>query len=203
MAKRAIPEINAGSMADIAFLLLIFFLVTTTMDIDAGIARKLPEKTKELTKDFHERNVFIVSLHENDILVEGTTPMNLQELKEATINFLDNGGGTFKGKVCDYCNGKKDPTSSDHPKKAIVSIESTRSTNYAAYIAVQNELVAAYNDLRNKAANNLYGISLDKLIKKAKDETISSAKRKMFKTKIKHIKEMYPIIISEAEPAKI
>jgi len=202
MTKRAIPEINAGSMADIAFLLLIFFLVTTTMDIDSGIARKLPEITKEPPEDFHARNVFIVSLRDNDILVEGNIYMNLEELKEATIAFLDNGGGTFKGEECDYCKGEKDPRSSDHPKEAIVSIESTRNTNYGAYIAVQNELVAAYNDLRNRTANELYGISFDALIKKAKDETNTSFKTEMLKNKMKQIKEMYPMIISEAEPAK-
>lgn len=202
MAKRAIPEINAGSMADIAFLLLIFFLVTTTMDIDSGIARKLPEITTEPPEDFHARNVFIVSLRGNNMLVEGKINMDLKELKEVTIAFLDNGGGTFKGEVCDYCKGKKDLTSSDHPKEAIVSIESTRSTNYGAYIAVQNELVAAYNYLRNRTANELYGVSLDELVKKVKDETNSSQKTEALKNKIKKIKEMYPMIISEAEPAK-
>lgn len=203
MAKRAIPEINAGSMADIAFLLLIFFLVTTTMDIDSGIARKLPEKIDDTPIiDFHARNVFIVSLRDNDILVEGNIYMSLEELKEATIAFLDNGGGTFKGEICDYCKGKKDLTSSDHPKEAIVSIESTRSTNYGAYIAVQNELVAAYNYLRNRTANELYGVSLDELVKKAKDETNSNQKTEVLKNKIKKIKGMYPMIISEAEPAK-
>ncbi len=206
MAKRAVPEINAGSMADIAFLLLIFFLVTTTMDIDSGISRKLPEKQDPNVEPpiLKEKNVFVVNLNRNgDILVENETFMKVNELKDAAIEFLDNGGGTDKdGNKCDYCKGKKSIKSSDHPKKAIISIESARGTKYGTYIAVQNELVAAYNVLRERSSNELYGITFDELLKRAKDENNSVAKAADLKIKVKRIKEMFPMIISEAEPVK-
>ena len=115
MARRETPEINAGSMADIAFLLLIFFLVTTTMDVDSGISKKLSEKPP---KDYvppviKERNIFEVNINRNnEMLVEGET-MELEDLKEAALKFIDNGGGKGKtvdgveGKDCDYCKGDK------------------------------------------------------------------------------------------------
>ncbi len=206
MAKRAIPEINAGSMADIAFLLLIFFLVTTTMDIDSGISRKLPEKQDPNVKPpiLKEKNVFVVNINrEGNILVENKDFLKVSELKDVALKFLDNGGGKDKdGNPCDYCKGAKDPASSDHPKKAIISIESARGTDYGVYIAVQNELVAAYNDLRNRTSNELYGISFDELVKRAKDENNSKRKAEDLKIKVKRVKEMYPMIISEAEPVK-
>ncbi len=197
MARRDTPEINAGSMADIAFLLLIFFLVTTTMDIDTGIPRKLPEKQPEdITPPIlKEKNVFEVNINRrNEILVEGDQYMQVDELREAAIKFIDNGGGTAADmakenlKVCSWCQGAKDPESSDHPKKAIISLQSDRGTSYATYIAVQNELVAAYNVLRDRYSNEKYGRDFDDLT----DPEV-----------IKEIKlEIYPQIISEAEPTK-
>ncbi|MDY7396014.1 biopolymer transporter ExbD [Aureibaculum sp. 2210JD6-5] len=196
MARRDTPEINAGSMADIAFLLLIFFLVTTTMDTDIGISRKLPEKqdpnvTPPILK---EKNVFEVNVNRNDeILVEGETYMQVKDLREAAMKFIDNGGGTAADlqkeglTPCTWCEGDKDPASSDHPKKAVISLQSDRGTSYAMYIAVQNELVGAYTDLRNKYAQKKYGRAYEDL-PAAQQENIS--------------KEIYPQIISEAEPTK-
>ncbi|NNC83407.1 MAG: biopolymer transporter ExbD [Flavobacteriales bacterium] len=95
MARRELQEINAGSMADIAFLLLIFFLVTTTMDQDTGIMRQLPpldEEQEEITETVKERNVYEVLVNANDqLLVEGE-PMDISELKEGAIEFLTNSG---------------------------------------------------------------------------------------------------------------
>jgi len=193
MAKknRMSNEINAGSMADIAFLLLIFFLVTTTMDIDTGISRKLPEKqdpniTPPILK---EKNVFEVLVNRrNEILVEGENFMQIEDLREATIKFIDNGGGKDEnGEECTWCGGARDPESSDHPKKAVISLQSDRGTSYGTYIAVQNELVAAYSDLRNIYANNKFGENFDDL---------SDEEQKVIK------KDIYPQIISEAEPTK-
>ncbi len=202
MAKRAIPEINAGSMADIAFLLLIFFLVTTTMDVDQGISRKLPEIQPERNDPpkLKEKNVFIVTLdRKGNILVENETFMKVDEIKDAALKFLDNGGSTDKdGNPCDYCKGAKDPKSSDHPSKAVISLESARGTDYGTYIAVQNELVAAYNDLRDRLSKEKHGISYKDLQKKVKD----NPKSKTLKEKLKEIKKMYPMILSEAEPVK-
>ena len=191
MARRETPEINAGSMADIAFLLLIFFLVTTTMDIDTGISRKLPEKQDPNIKPpiLKEKNVFEVLVNRrNEILVEGDTYMQIADLREATIKFIDNGGGTDEnGEECTWCEGNKDPISSDHPKKAIISLQSDRGTSYGTYISVQNELVAAYTVLRNRYANNKFGREFDDLTEEQQ-------------TVIK--KDIYPQIISEAEPTK-
>ncbi len=196
MARRGSNEINAGSMADIAFLLLIFFLVTTTMDVDTGISRKLPEKQDPNVKPpvLKEKNVFEVNINRNDeILVEGETYMQIGDLREAAMKFIDNGGGTAadlqKENIppCTWCQGDKDPSSSDHPKKAIISLQSDRGTSYAMYIAVQNELVAAYSELRDRYANEKFGRDFDKLTSIQQDE----------------IKEnIYPQIISEAEPTK-
>lgn len=191
MARRDTPEINAGSMADIAFLLLIFFLVTTTMNVDTGISRKLPEKQDPNIKPpvLKEKNVFEVNVNRNnEILVEGETYMKIGDLREAAKKFIDNGGGTDEeGSECTWCEGDKDPASSDHPKKAVISLQSDRGTSYATYIAVQNELVGAYTDLRNRYANQKYGKNFDDL---------SDDKQEIIK------KDIYPQIISEAEPTK-
>tara|TARA_R110002049_G_scaffold14680_1_gene61610 strand:- start:6072 stop:6680 length:609 start_codon:yes stop_codon:yes gene_type:complete len=149
MAKRAAPEVNAGSMADIAFLLLIFFLVTTTIEKDSGITRKLPP-IEESEEDviIKQKNIFTVLINKNDQLLVEDEVMELKNLRKAAVEFLDNNGDGS----CGYCKGKKDPSSSDNPDKAIISLANDRETSYAAYISVQNELVAAYNQLRNRRA---------------------------------------------------
>jgi len=196
MARRETPEINAGSMADIAFLLLIFFLVTTTMDIDTGISRKLPEKQDPniVPPILKEKNVFEVNVNRNDdILVEGDTYMQVKDLRAAAMKFIDNGGGTNadlqkdKLTACTWCEGDRNPASSDHPKKAIISLQSDRGTSYAMYVSVQNELVGAYTDLRNRYANKKFGKDFNKL---------TGDEQKEIQTNI------YPQIISEAEPTK-
>ncbi len=206
MAKRAIPEINAGSMADIAFLLLIFFLVTTTMNKDSGISRKLPEiQPENIDKpEIKEKNIFIVTMdREGNILVENKDFMKVENLKQAAIDFLDNGAGLDKDeKPCDYCKGKKNVRSSDHPKKAVITLESARGTKYGDYIKVQNELVAAYSFLRDRSSKDLYGITFSDLMERGKDPQNSKAKAADYKIKIQAVKDMYPMILSEAEPAK-
>ena len=152
MAKRSAPEVNAGSMADIAFLLLIFFLVTTTIPKDSGITRKLPP-IEENDEDviIKEKNIFTVLLNGKDQLLVEDELMKIDDLRDAAVTFLDNGGDGS----CTYCKGAKDPRSSDNPDKAIISLKNDRQTSYAAYITVQNELVAAYNQLRNRRALEL------------------------------------------------
>jgi|SRR5690606_9227305 len=151
MAKRgAPPEVNAGSMADIAFLLLIFFLVTTTIPKDSGLNRKLPPIDLSDTEPpiIKEKNVFTVSLNKNDQLLVENELMEIKDLRAAALEFLDNNGdGT-----CAFCKGKRDDASSDNPDKAVISLDNARETSYAIYISVQNELVAAYNELRNRRA---------------------------------------------------
>lgn len=152
MAKRAAPEVNAGSMADIAFLLLIFFLVTTTLEKDSGIARKLPPM-EESEEDviIKQKNIFTVLINNKDQLLVEDELMQLKDLKAAAVKFLDNGGDGS----CGYCKGSRDQNSSDNPDKAIISLKNARETSYKQYISVQNELVGAYNQLRNRRALEL------------------------------------------------
>lgn len=203
MAKRSAPEINAGSMADIAFLLLIFFLVTTTIDKDKGLIRQLPPPIDENAPPppkIKDKNLFIVLVNRNnDLLVEGDR-MELKDLKQAAIDFLDNGGAPQGGETayCDYCKGERSPSSSDNPDKAIISLTSDRLTDYDMYVAVQNELGAAYNELRNREAQRLFGWKYTE--KSASLTKISSdAQKQKIKDQLKQVRELFPFILTEAE----
>ena len=195
MAKRAAPEVNAGSMADIAFLLLIFFLVTTTIETDSGINRKLPPM-EESDEDviIKQKNIFTVLLNGKDQLLVEDEIMELKDLRKAAIEFLDNGGDGS----CNYCKGKKDASSSDNPDKAIISLKNERETTYKTYIAVQNELVAAYNDLRNTRSQAQYGESFAEMQVNYKDVNWPGNKEKL-KEKIDQIKLEYPQKLSEVQ----
>lgn len=203
MARRNAPEVNAGSMADIAFLLLIFFLVTTTIETDSGISRKLPpiDDTDQEDVTLKERNIFEVLVDDaGNILVEDKL-MEVENLREAAIQFLDNGGG--KGdEACNYCRGARDPDSSDNPIKAVISLQNNRQTKYKNYITVQNELVAAYNFLRNREANRLFKTDFTAMEAAYNDPEYPESKKDQLKERIKVIKEMYPQKLSEAEPKR-
>ncbi len=202
MARRAAPEVNAGSMADIAFLLLIFFLVTTTIETDSGISRKLPPPQEDNVEPpiLKQKNIFVVELNKNNDLLVEEVPMELKDLREAAVKFLDNGGGNGE-EACNYCQGAKDPTSSDNPTKAVISLRNNRETNYATYIAVQNELVAAYTTLRNREAERLFGKSFVQMEKDLKDVNYVGNKEGL-KEDIKKIQFLFPEKLSEAEPKK-
>lgn len=212
MARRENPEINAGSMADIAFLLLIFFLVTTTMNVDSGISKKLSEKPPPdyVPPVIKEKNIFEVNINRNnELLVEGER-MEIKDLKEAAMKFIDNGGGVGKpgedgtpGKPCDYCQGERLESSSDHPNKAIISVQSDRGTEYGTYIQVQNELLRAYTELRNRLCSQRYGMTFDELEEQFKDSKKSADLKdrvEELRKKVEDIKISYPQIISDAEP---
>ncbi|NNF01652.1 MAG: biopolymer transporter ExbD [Bacteroidia bacterium] len=174
---RGVPAINAGSMADIAFLLLIFFIVATTMDVDRGIATKLPplpEDEQEDDDQIHDRNVFVVLVNAGDQLLVENEYTSIENLRDMTIAFVTNNG--------------VNPNLSDNPDKAIVSLQNDRGTSYDMYIQVQNELKAAYNRIRDEAALQKFG-------KKYNDLTDED--------QIDEIQDMYPIKISEAEPVDI
>jgi hypothetical protein len=205
MARRGNQEINAGSMADIAFLLLIFFLVTTTMDVDSGIARKLPEKSQETPEVIiKDKNILdIVVNRNNQILVEGDRNVQVEDIRQIAIDFIDNGAGISQprdgnpGTPCDYCNGAKDPESSDHPTKAVISLQSSRGTKYGMYVSIQNEIEGAYNELRSRYALKTWNISYRDLLKEYKNNQTQT-----LKDRIDLVKELYPQIISEPEPIK-
>ena len=177
MSRRSLPEINAGSMADIAFLLLIFFLVTTTMDVDTGLVRKLPAmpEEEEILDDsqIKARNIYVVLVNAKDQLLVEEELMDISQLREGTKAFLDNWG--------------KNPDLSDNPQKAIVSLQNDRGTSYEMYISVQNELSAAYRELRDRESQKKFGVNYSEL----KGE------------KKKEIRKMYPEKISEAEPKNV
>ena len=206
MARRSSPEVNAGSMADIAFLLLIFFLVTTTIETDSGISRKLPPM-EESEEDvvIKQKNIFTVLLNGKDQLLVEDELMELENLREAAINFLDNGGGSGED-ACDYCKGERDKKSSDNPDKAIISLKNDRETEYKVYIAVQNELVAAYNVLRDREFARLnpnMGISYVEADLIYSDPRTSADDKANLKEKLDVVKLLYPQKLSEAEPSKV
>ena len=205
MAKRSAPEVNAGSMADIAFLLLIFFLVTTTIETDSGLNRKLPPMEDVVDPPIiKERNIFTVVVNKNNDLLVEEGPMDISELRAAAVAFLDNGGG--KGDdACDFCQGARDTSSSDNPEKAVISLKNDRETDYKVYIAVQNELVAAYNELRNREFARLYPSAILSYIeadRKYSDPRTSSSEKEALKPKLDAVKALFPQKLSEAEPSK-
>lgn len=188
--KKAIPEINAGSMADIAFLLLIFYLVTTTMDTDTGINKMLAPYDEELLEDpppIKKRNIFTVLVNSRDQLLVEDDYLQISELRAKAMEFIDNNGDGS----CKHCQGLKIPTSSDNPDKAVLSLQNDRGTSYGMYVKVQNELVAAYEDLRERYAQEKYGRSYRDMDDEADAEIL------------KEIKTAYPQKISEAEPLNI
>lgn len=205
MAKRSAPEVNAGSMADIAFLLLIFFLVTTTIETDSGLNRKLPPMEDVVDPPIiKERNIFTVVVNKNNDLLVEEKPLEISELREAAVAFLDNGGG--KGEdACNYCQGPRDKDSSDNPDKAVISLKNDRETDYKVYIAVQNELVAAYNVLRNREFARLnpnLGLSFVDADRRYSDPRTSTYEKEALKPKLAEVKVLFPQKLSEAEPSK-
>lgn len=198
MSRKDSPEINAGSMADIAFLLLIFFLVTTTMDVDSGIRRKIPKKQEEDVKiDIKERNILEVNINfKNEIFVEGKI-IQLEDLKQIAIDFIDNAGGSgTKNRPCDYCEGSKNPLSSDHPTKAVISLQTDRNTKYEAYISTLDVLNSAYTHLRNKLSVKLYQQNYVSLLDEF--EKSNNTDENLLE-KIKLIRAKYPLLLSDAE----
>lgn len=198
MSRKESPEINAGSMADIAFLLLIFFLVTTTMNVDAGINRKIPKKDPSAAAlTIKDKNILEVNINlKNEIFVEGEI-VSPKTLKQIAIDFIDNGGGLdTQNKPCDWCQGQQLSTSSDHPTKAFISVKTDRNTNYETYILTIDHLNAAYAHLRNKLAVKLYNRNYVSLLE---DYKKTNHQDKLLESKIKLIREKYPLLLSDAD----
>lgn len=198
--RDAPPEVNAGSMADIAFLLLIFFLVTTTIQTDQGINRKLPPIQPDQIDPppVKEKNIFTVLVNKNDQLMVEDKLMDLKDLRQAAIDFLDNGGDGS----CAYCRGERNPASSDNPDKAIISLQNDSETSYKAYISVQNELVAAYYFLRDRECQARYGKSFRELEAMFEDPKTKETQRNKIEPLIKEIQTLFPQKLSEAEPKR-
>ena len=190
--KNAPPEINASSMADIAFLLLVFFLVTTTMDTDLGLSRLLPPPLPEdmpKPPEIKQRNIFEVLVNSNDqLLVEGDI-MQVAELTEAAKEFIANPDDDVKlpAKILK----EVDFFGNVEVSKQVISLQNDNGTSYNMYIQVQNELARAYNELRNELAMEKFGKTYDYFLE-TKD-----------KAKVKAIRKIYPQRISEAEPKNV
>ncbi|WP_281542280.1 ExbD/TolR family protein [Maribacter aestuarii] len=202
MARRAgAPEVSAGSMADIAFLLLIFFLVTTTIETDAGLDRMLPPiEPPDTDVVIKQKNIFQVNINKNGQLLADDELIELKDLREKAIAFLDNGGApSGSPDYCSYCKGRRDASSSDNPSKAIISLKNDRETKYSTYITVQNELVGAYNDLRNREAQRLYNTNFVEMEARYLDPETSDEVKEELKEKVKRIQDLFPQKLSEAE----
>lgn len=195
--KRELTEINAGSMADIAFLLLVFFLVTTTMDTSWGLARKLPPPLLENQPDpppIKDRNVFVVLANANDqLLVEGEI-MEIQNLREAAKEFIAN--PQRKENLPEFREENVELLGKMQVSKQVISLQNDNGTSYKLYIQVQNELAAAYNELRDELASQKFGVTYKQLEETAKLEGATD----LDKQRVKSIREVYPQRISEAEP---
>jgi len=198
--KRELQEINAGSMADIAFLLLVFFLVTTTMDTSWGLARKLPPPLLENQPDpppIKDRNVFVVLANANDqLLVEGEL-LEIGELRAAAKDFIAN--PQRKENLPEFRTEDIPLLGTMQVSKQVISLQNDNGTSYDLYIQVQNELAAAYTELRNELASREFGMSYQKIEEMAKFEEGGEK----FKAMMDAIRDVYPQRISEAEPKDI
>ena len=191
LKRRELQEINAGSMADIAFQLVIFFLVATTMDTDSGIFRKLPPMPEEEQKEerqIKERNIFVVLVNkDNQLLVENEL-MDIKDLREAAKEFIANPANRsdLPEKVPeDITPFGTIPITKFH----VISLQNDRGTSYGTYIAVQNELTAAYNELKDELSLSKFGMKFD-------DFKEEDPRREA-------IELVYPLKISEAVPKNI
>lgn len=203
MARRAgAPEVSAGSMADIAFLLLIFFLVTTTIETDAGLDRMLPpmEPPTEEPPIIKQKNIFTVNINRNGQLLVEDEILTIDKLRDKAIAFLDNGGAPQGSpEYCNYCKGSRSAESSDNPEKAIISLKNDRETKYSTYITVQNELVGAYNDLRNREAQRLFNRDYVDMEAEYLNPETDDSKKEDLKEKVQRIQGLFPQKLSEAE----
>jgi len=189
MARRAAPEINAGSMADIAFLLLIFFLVTTTMDVDTGITRKLPPPVENPDEDVDvkERNVLKILVNNQDMLMVDGKRSDVRQLKDKAKDFMalhpDNSDYPEVAPKFIEEIGREVPMS-----KGVISLKNDRGTSYEMYILVQNELARAFNEMKDEKSVELFGVKYSKLVDENKMDIINA---------------LVPVRISEAEPEDI
>ncbi|MGI5974510.1 MAG: ExbD/TolR family protein [Paludibacter sp.] len=186
--SRKVEDINASSMADISFLLLIFFLVTTSMNTSMGLQRRLPEPLppdhQPQDVDIKKRNLFVVKINSlNQLLVQGEEGWDIRDLKEKAKEFILNerNESHLPEKVLREFEtlGPMEFTR-DH----VISVQNDVDTQYQAYIDVQNELIAAYNELRNELAQAKFGKRYDELEEQQQ----------------KDIRTVFPQNISEAEP---
>ena len=189
--KKSMPGINSSSTADIAFMLLIFFLTTTSMDTDRGLARRLPQPPDPNQKQqdniiVKERNVLQVRINKDDQLMVGSEYMDIKQLRAKAKEFVSNPSDDANLPEKHLKNIPLLGGDCMITEKHVISVQNDVGTSYQAYIDVQNELVAAYNELRNELAEEKFGKAYAEC---SEDEQ-------------KAIRDFYPQKISEAEPKK-
>ena len=196
-SKRKVPEVNSSSQADIAFSLLIFFLVATTMNVDTGLVRVLPpmpeDNVEQKEVEVKERNLYLVFVNGSGAIMAGTEGKaqlvdihNLTDLaKEFVQNPLDDPNYPEKiEKQIDMPDGSK----WSYPvSEGVISLQTANETPYQVYIMVQNELTRAFNEIRDEVANRKFGANFADL---------SEEQRKVITTAV-------PLKVSEAEPRKV
>lgn len=171
--KREDAEINGSSMADIAFLLLIFFLVTTTINVDTGIGLVLPPPLEdEDPPPIRQRNLMNILVNAEGRILMDEEPYQISEVKSRLIEFID--------------NPESDPDLAETPQLAIISIKTQRETPYRIYVNMLDEVMGAYKDLRDEASRANYGVPYGALNEESAQQI--------------QIKDMYPKKISIAEP---
>ena len=187
--KRKTPEVNGTSLADIAFILLFFFLVTSSMDVDTGILRRLPPPIdpNEKPEDINKRNLFEVRINSQDYLWAKGQYMDIRDLKESTKAFISN-----KSNSPSYADKREVyiPLLGGiyEASRGIISLKNDRGTSYNMYVQVQNELTKAITELRNELSKEHFGVNFTDLVDQEKIEAIQKA---------------IPVAISEAEPENI
>lgn len=172
--EREDPEVGGAGMADIAFLLLIFFLLVTTIDIDTGIGLQLPPAPQENQDPppIKERNLLNILVNAQGMVLIDEEETPVAQVKQKVKDFVTNRG--------------EDPNLSDSPDKAIVSIQTDQATPYNVYIDMLDEVMGAYNELRNQAAQARFGKTYEQLGDNSAEQ--------------KEVKDLYPKKISIAEP---
>ncbi len=188
-SKKKVPAMNTSSTADIAFLLLCYFLMTTTMGSQTGLSRRLPpmpdQNQKVEDQKVNRRNIIVVKINSADRLLAGSEPMDVSQLKDKIKEFLSNPADdpTLPEKTMTDIEGY-----GQYPvSKGVISLQNDRGTSYHAYIAVQNELVKAIDELRDEFAFKNYGKPYLNLTEEQQDIA----------------KKAIPQNISEAEPKDV
>ena len=149
MARKELPEINASSLADIAFLLLTFFLIATSINKSQGITRVLPDYLNQPDNppEISKRNILRIHIDSTGQISKNQQEiLTIESVKELVKKHVDNAGGvSASGEVCDYCSGERLVEFSEHPTEAIVSIEFNKATSVKYYFAVLNEVKKGYS----------------------------------------------------------
>ena len=185
---RKTPGLNTSSMSDISFLLLAFFLLVSNINTDQGIARRLPPPlppNQPKPPEVKERNIFVVKINSKDRLLFNGEVGDIRDLKDRAKEFL--GNPTNSPELPEKISMDIPLLGSMEVSKGIISLQNDRGTSYDMYVAVQNELTAAINEMRNE-------LSVTKFGRRYADLTKSQAEA---------VDQAIPIAISEAEPTKI